>query len=78
VADHETLPSSLRRRIVDGRFDDWVVVRFQRGSELTSRTVSIYGEPHAEELLGACWILGLAGSEQIVITLYPRTAAVGP
>ena len=56
----------------DGRFDDWVEVRFQRGGEVTSRIVSLYGQRRAEELLGACWSLDSGGSEQIVITLYPR------
>ena len=57
----------------DGRFDDWVALRFRRGNEKAERMVSVYGEHQAEELLGACWILDSARGDEIVITFFPKT-----
>lgn len=58
----------------DGRFDDWVEVRFRRGDESISRIMSVYGDHPTEEVLGACWRLTSAGAERIALTLYPRRA----
>jgi hypothetical protein len=56
----------------DGRFDDWVSLRFQIGDEVIERMVSVHAPRRASELPTVCWQLGAATKDGIEIIFMPK------
>jgi hypothetical protein len=56
----------------DGRFDDWVELRFTRAGKTEARMVSVYAPPRVEAEDEYCWELRSAKPGQVVVAVYPR------